>query len=378
MEGAFRIGKAFGIEIKVHWTFLLLLGFFGFVGYGLGDGFGGALVTVSIVLALFVCVLLHEFGHSLVAQRLGIRVPDITLLPIGGVARLEEMPEKPMDEVKIAVAGPVVNLVLAPMLLAGAYMLGTEPLAWPDLAVAAQGSFGEALAYLGFVNAFLVVFNLLPAFPMDGGRILRGLLATRLGALRATDAAANVGQTFAALFFIFGLVSGNLILALVAVFVYLGAGGEREMVRQRETTRGLTVAAVMGTKERTETVSPYHTYGQVLDSVVGGYQEDFPVVDEKDRLVGMLTRQEIFTAAHSPERYGTVRDLMLTEYPTVSPDANLLKEGLTALQHGGIPAVPVVEGGVLVGMLTVEDLAQANLLGRSRRKPAEEPVAPAG
>jgi Zn-dependent protease/CBS domain-containing protein len=317
--------------------------------------------------ALFVCVVLHEYGHSLVAQRLGIEIQDITVLPIGGVARLKSLPEKPWDEVKIAIAGPLVNVVLAPIFFAIALLLGASPL---DIANILQGgnSLGQIFAYLGFINVALVVFNLIPAFPLDGGRVLRGLLATRLGAVRATDVSAAIGQLFAVAFFLIGLLGGNFLLALVAVFIFFGATGESQMVRQHEQTRGLTVSDVMGTKPRTETVTPSHTFGQVLDSVIHGYQEDFPVLDESGKLLGMLTRDEIMTAAHSPERYQSVRDLMKTNVPTISSQADLFEDGLRTLQQSGLRALPVTESGELVGMLTIEDVGHASLLGPLPRK----------
>jgi Zn-dependent protease/CBS domain-containing protein len=367
MGGAFKIGRVAGIDLKVHWTFFLLLAYFAFAGYQGSGSVTNALVTALVIAALFVCVVLHEYGHSLVAQRLGIEIQDITLLPIGGVARLKSLPTRPWDEVKIAIAGPLVNVVLAPIFFAIALLLGASPL---DIANIVQGgnSLGQIFAYLGFINVSLVVFNLIPAFPLDGGRVLRGLLATRLGAVRATDVSAAIGQFFAAAFFLIGLLGGNFLLALVAVFIFFGASGEAQMVRQHEQTRGLTVSDVMGTKPRTETVTPDHTFGQVLDSVIHGYQEDFPVLDECGNLVGMITRDEIMIAAHSSERYSSVRDLMKTNVPTISSQADLFEEGLPTLQQSGLRALPVTENGELVGMLTIEDVGHASLLGPPPKK----------
>jgi Zn-dependent protease/CBS domain-containing protein len=365
MGGSFSVGRAFGIDIRVHWTFLLLPIFFALYSYQNTGSLVAALVAVVVILALFVCVLLHEFGHSLVAQRLGLEVPDITLLPIGGLARLKVLPEKPVDEVKIAIAGPLVNIVLAPIFFAVAFLLGTDQ---SVNVLERGGSAGQVLFFLGLINVFLAVFNLIPAFPMDGGRVLRGLLATRVGPVRATDIASAVGQFFAFVFFILGLLSGNLLLALIAVFIFFGANGESQIVRQRELMRGLTVSDVMGTKRRTETVTPYHNFGQVLDSVIHGYQEDFPVVDESGRLLGIVTRNEILAAAHSPNRYGTVRELMKTDVPTISPHADLFADGYRTLQESGSRALPVVESGELVGMLTVDDVGQASLLRDLRKQ----------
>jgi Zn-dependent protease/CBS domain-containing protein len=367
MGSSFKIGRAFGIDLKVHWTFFLLLAFFAFVSYQRTGSLANALITALIIVALFVCVVLHEYGHSLVAQRLGIEIHDITLLPIGGVARLKSLPTRPMDEVKIAIAGPLVNVVLAPIFFGVALLLGSSPL---DAANILQGgnSLGQIFAYLGLINVALVVFNLIPAFPMDGGRVLRGLLATRLGPVRATDISSAIGQFFALAFFLIGLLGGNYLLALVGVFIFFGAGGEQQMVKQRELTRGLLVSDVMGTRPRLETVTPYHTFGQVLDSVIHGYQEDFPVVDENGNLVGMITRNEIMAAAHSPERFSSVRDLMKTDFPIISPDSDLFTDGARLLQESGLRALPVVKAENLVGMLTADDVGQAALLRDIRKQ----------
>jgi Zn-dependent protease/CBS domain-containing protein len=362
MGGSFKIGRFSGIYVRVHWTFLLLLAFFSFLGYQTSGSPTGVLTPIAAIVALFVCVVLHEFGHSLVAQRLGIEVRSITLLPIGGVSNLQSLPEKPSDEVKITLAGPLVNVVLAPIFFAVGLLLGAEPRMPIDL-FTGIGSVGQFFFYLGYLNVVLALFNLIPAFPLDGGRVLRGALATRLGALRATEIASRVGQLFAAAFFLIGLLGGNFILALIGVFIFFGANGEAQMVRQRELTRGLSVSDVMGTKPRTETVTPYHTFGQVLDSVIHGYQEDFPVVDESGRLVGMITREEIMAAAHSPGRYASVRELMKTNVPMISSGADLFEDALPVLQQSGLRALPVEENGELVGMLTIEDVGQAGLLG---------------
>ena len=361
MGGAFKIGRFSGIDVRVHWTFFLLLAFFAFLGYQTSGSLVGALTETVTIVALFFCVLLHEFGHSLVAQRLGLKIQDITLLPLGGVSNLESLPEKPADEVKITLAGPLVNVVLAPIFVGVGLLFGAVPRMPTDLFMSI-GSVGQFFVYLGYLNVVLAVFNLIPAFPLDGGRVLRALLATRLGAVRATDISSAVGQLFAVAFFLIGLLGGNFLLALVAVFIYFGATGEAQMVRQHEKTRGLRVSDVMGTKPRTETVTPSHTFGQVLDSVIHGYQEDFPVLDESGNLVGMITRDEIMTAAHSPERYSSVRELMKTNVPTISSQADLFEDGLRLLQQSGSRALPVIENGELVGMLTIEDVGQASLL----------------
>jgi CBS domain-containing protein len=265
------------------------------------------------------------------------------------------------------VAGPLVNVVLAPIFFGLALLFGGD-LSVPTDIISGVGSLGQVFVALGFINIALVIFNMIPAFPMDGGRVLRGLLATRLGPVRATNISSTIGQGFAILFILVGFFGQNFLLAIVGFFVFLGASGEAQFVRQREQMRGLTVSDVMGTKGRTETVTPYHNFGQVLDSVIHGYQEDFPVVDEDGNLVGIITRSEIMAAAHSPGRYDTVRDLMKTEFPTISPDADLFTEGNRVLQESGLRALPVVKDGNLVGMLTVDDVGQAALLRDLRKQ----------
>ena len=353
--------------MKVHWSFFLLLAFFAFIGYQTSGSLLAALTPIISIVALFFCVLLHEFGHSLVAQRLGIEIQGITLLPIGGVSNMKSLPEKPADEVKITIAGPLVNVVLAFIFFGLAFLLGAVPLLPSDL-FTGFSSVGQFFFYLSYLNVLLAVFNLLPAFPMDGGRVLRGLLASRLGAVRATDISSAVGQFFAVAFLLVGLLSANFILTFIAIFIFFGARGEAQMVRQRELTQGISVSEVMGTKPHTQTVTPYHTFGQVLDSVIHGYQEDFPVVDENGNLLGMITRDEILAAAHSPAKYSSVRDLMKTNVPTISPQADLFKDGVRLLQQSGLRALPVTENGELVGMLTIEDIGQASLLRDLRQE----------
>jgi len=357
----FRIRRAFGIDVRVHWTFFLLLVFFAFVGYRVSGSLAGGLVAVGIIAALFACVLLHELGHSVVAQRLGVGVRDITLLPIGGLARLKSFPERPLDEVRIAVAGPLVNVVLAPAFFGAALLLGAELSDMGGLSFESV-SVGQVLLYLGFLNVLLAVFNMVPAFPMDGGRVLRGLLSTRLGTVRATDIVSAVGQSLGIVFFLTGLLGGRILLALIAVFIFFGAAGETRMVRRRETMRGLTVSDVMGVRDRTETVAPYQGFGRLLDLAVRGYQKDFPVVDDDGKLAGMVTRDEISAAVLYPNGSSDVRDLMKTGFPTVSPGADLFRVGELTLQESGLRALPVVENGEVVGMLTVEGIGRASLL----------------
>ena len=245
MKWSIKLGKLLGIDVYLHFTFLLLLAFLGFVYWRATQNVEAALRGVAFIVALFGCVVLHELGHALMARRYGIKTRDITLLPIGGIARLEKMPEKPMQEFWVALAGPAVNVVIAAVLFVGlAATGGFTPV--EEISVTG-GSFWQRLMVL---NLFLVAFNLLPAFPMDGGRVLRALLAMRLGRRRATAIAANVGQGMAILFGIVGFFY-NPFLIFIAIFVYLGAQAEAGMVEMQSALAGLRVRDAMMTRFRT-------------------------------------------------------------------------------------------------------------------------------
>jgi Zn-dependent protease/CBS domain-containing protein len=363
MGRSFTLGRYLGIEVKVHWSFLLLLVFFGVLGFARTGSLLGAILIASLIVLLFVFVVLHEYGHALVARALGYEVEDIVLLPMGGMARLKTFPEKAVDELKIALAGPPVNVVLAALFYGAAYLgYDVSPFAVPAPAALGEEAGGYFLSYLGLVNVILAAFNLLPAFPMDGGRVLRAFLSTRMDRVRATDIAATIGQAFAILFFVVGLLTFNLILTLVAVFIFLAAAGEAQAMRQRELMRGLSVADVMRKSSRTETLAPDHTLGQVLEALLHGYQEDFPVLDDRRRLVGMLYRNDIFEAARSRDRAPRVREIMQRRFLTISPRADLFEEGYRLLQENDFRTLPVCERDELVGLLGMEDIGKASLL----------------
>ena len=226
MSWSIKFARVAGIDLKIHITFLLFLVWIGFTYFSIG-GAVAARQGVLFILLLFACVLLHELGHALTAKGFGIRTTDITLLPIGGVARLERIPNEPKQELLIAIAGPAVNVVIAVLLI---FYLGQR---------AAMSDFEDIhtprvtmLSKLASVNIGLVLFNLIPAFPMDGGRILRSILAMRMNYLRATEIAARIGQTLAIAFGIVGFFY-NSFLIFIAFFVYMGAQQEAAMARAR-------------------------------------------------------------------------------------------------------------------------------------------------
>src|SRR5437763_9272144 len=278
----FRIA---GIQLRIHVTFLLLIGWLAF-GYYSAGGSAVATARVFFVLLLFACVVLHEFGHALAAKAFGITTPDVTLLPIGGVARLERMPEKPVQELVIALAGPMVNVVIALGLFAAG---GSQALLNPSTV---EG--GGLVAQLLTINILLVLFNLLPAFPMDGGRVLRALLATRLNYARATQIAAVVGQGFAFVFGFIGLTGSNPLLIFVALFVYIGASQEAALAQMKDVSRRFPVSSAMVREFRT--LSENASLHEAVDALLATSQHDFPVVDETGSVAGLLTRHDLIAA----------------------------------------------------------------------------------
>ena len=316
MKWSLKVGRIFGIDFYLHFTFLLLLVFLGAVTWQETGAFGAALAGLGFVLALFACVLLHELGHALMARRFGIRTSDITLLPIGGIARLERMPEKPMQEFWVALAGPATNLAIAGLIFLW--------LSIPNGFIAQtsftlmSGSIAQRL--IGF-NLILAVFNLLPAFPMDGGRILRAALSLRLGRRRATAFAANLGQFLAIGLGLLGFFY-NPFLVFIAIFVYLGAQAEAGLVEMQSALGGLRVRDAMMTRFRT--LSPSDSIAAVVEEFLSGAQEDFPVVKE-GRVVGMLRRNDLVKALANEHRDLEVGDAMRSSGESVNETATLVQ-----------------------------------------------------
>jgi stage IV sporulation protein FB len=356
MKWSYTIGRIAGTEIKVHLTFLILLAYLAFGGYQQGGGEGAVAATV-ILLALFGCVLLHEFGHILMARRFGVRTPDVILLPIGGVARLERIPSEPRQELLIAIAGPLVTLAIAVVLYGILSLDGSPPqFGW-------LGADETLLDFLFRANVLLLGFNLIPAFPMDGGRVLRALLASRLGLVRGTRLAATLGQALATVGGLYGLTSGRPLLALVAFFVFLGAGAEASAVETRAAGEGLKVAQMMVTQFRT---IPVHApLGQAVELLLSTEQREFPVVDNLGRTEGILTRDNLIKGLSQHGPNSTVAEAMTAGAPIVPPTLGF-EEALDRLRSSGLPAIPVVDaGGALVGLLTLDNITDLLLVRRA-------------
>lgn len=356
MNWSWKLGRFAGIDVFVHWTFLLLLAWITYAHYGQGDNIAATVEGVGFVLAIFGCVLLHEYGHALAARQYGIATRDITLLPIGGVARLEKMPDKPLEELWVAVAGPLVNVAIAVIILLVFAIIGAPKVEWTNVGGHAEVVVRDNafLVKLLMANISLVVFNAIPAFPMDGGRVLRAVLALRLDYLRATHIAAAVGQMLAILFFFGGFLSGNIFLMFIGAFVYLGAQGEASAAEMKSAFRGIPVGAAMIT--RFSTLATSDTLGRAIDELLAGDQKDFPVVAE-GRLVGLLTRDRLLKALAEGGRELRVGDAMKAECPVVER-RHMLEGTFQHMRENNCSSVPVLDGGRLVGMLDLENIGE--------------------
>ena len=358
MKWSWRIARIAGIDLYVHVTFLILVGWVALSHYLARQSPADAFTGVAFIFSLFAIVVLHELGHALTARRFGIPTRDITLLPIGGVARLDRMPQDPKQELLVALAGPAVNVVLAAILFV-VLELG-EGLAAYGQVVRVGGSF---LDQLFWVNVSLAVFNLLPAFPMDGGRVLRGLLALRMDYLRATQIAAGIGQAMAVLFGFVGLFT-NPFLVFIALFVWLGAAGEASMVQMRSALAGIPVQKAMVTDFRT--LAPHDQLGRAVDYVLAGFEQDSPVVEE-GRVVGVLTRSDLLNALARRGKEVRVGEVMQRDIETGGP-WDMLEGVLGRLQRRRCHTLPVVQNGQLVGLVTADNLGELLMIEQALRK----------
>jgi stage IV sporulation protein FB len=356
MTWSFPIGRLFGSQLRVHVTFLLLIAFIGASSWA-ERGPEAALWTTLFILLLFACVVAHEFGHALMARRFGILTPDITLLPIGGLARLEKMPEKPGQEILVALAGPAVNVVIWAVLslLFGA---PTETDQLAGLSVTPS----TLPAQLATLNLVLAVFNMIPAFPMDGGRVLRAVVALFTDRVTATRIAAGAGQVVAFLMALAGLMSGNLMLVLVAGFIFIAAGGESADVAMRDVARRLMARDAMITEY--ESLRPEDAIGLAATTLIRTTQHEFPVLDAGGHLAGFLTREALFHAMAGDRANIRVGEVMQT-VPSVR-----LTDGLeTVLERlGANPAVAVLDReGHLLGYITRENVGELMVIANARR-----------
>lgn len=348
MKWSWKVGRLAGIGVYMHVTFLILLGWVAVSHYLVRHRWEDALAGLIFIVALFAIVVLHELGHALTARRFGIRTRDITLLPIGGVARLERMPEDPKQELLVALAGPAVNVVLAALLF-GVLLAGQGFTELSNVTLVG----GSFISKLLWINVTLAVFNLLPAFPMDGGRVLRALLAIRMNYARATHIAANIGQGMAFVFGFIGLFS-NPFLVFIALFVWMGATQEAGLVEMKSVLGGVPVERVMITQYRT--LSPQDSLARAIEQILAGSQQDFPVVQDGE-LVGVLTRSDLLTGLARAGATASVSDFMQRQFQTATP-TEMAEAVFGRLQNCQCRTIPVVEKGELVGMVTAENVGE--------------------
>ena len=352
MKGSLRLLRFAGIDIKIHFTFPLIL-LWGALHWVKPHGAPGALFGAGLTAALFACVALHELGHALVARRFGLPVREIVLLPIGGVALLGRSPRRPLHELLIAIAGPAVNVGIAIVLAAVLWARG----GLPGLQAFAQGgpSIETALAWLLGSNLALALFNLVPAFPMDGGRILRALLAMGMGFPRATRVASLVGQLLAVGFGAWAVFSGNFMLAIVALFVFLGASGERVS----EEARGLlsTLRLKDAYNKHALVLEPADRASRVVGYLLTSYQPDFAVV-YGGHLVGIVTRDAVLKALATSGEDLYVTGIMDRRFLRLEAGLSL-DEAQDALVEAGASVAAVFDGERFLGLVSLEDLREA-------------------
>lgn len=350
MRWSLKIATVAGIGIFVHWTFVLIVAWIAYIYAAQAGRASAAIDGVIFVLAVFACIVAHELGHALTARRFGIGTRNITLLPIGGVARLERMPEEPMQELLVAVGGPIVTAVLAAV-----FALIAVPLHGEASLLMLDPIESPLLVRLAWVNGFLLAFNLLPAFPMDGGRVLRALLHTSMDYARATRVAGIIGQAMAVLFGLFGLFIANFILVIIAIFVFLGAQAEVNAAQMKFLTSGVAVREAMVTAFRT--LSPGATLKEAVALLLAGEQQDFPVV-ENGSVIGVLTRSDLLKRVATDGVTDRQVGEIMNRGCKPANDDEMLERAFGRMRENGYPVLPVLRDGELVGILTLENIGE--------------------
>ena len=348
MKWSIRIGRFSGTDVYMHVTFLLLISWVAFVHWRQGHSIAAAVAGVIFILVVFLCVVLHEFGHALTARRYGIKTRDIILLPIGGVARLERLPTHPLQELWVALAGPAVNVVIAAGLFVWLkFTASFEPM--QSLTLTA----GPFLERIMAVNLFLVAFNMIPAFPMDGGRVLRAILAMRKEYGRATQIAASIGQGIAVIFGFMGLFYNPLLL-FIAFFVWIGAAQEASTAQMQDAIGGIPVKQAMLTDFKT--LQKNDSLDRAVQLTLAGSQKDFPVMNNGN-IEGILTQTDLLKALSEQDQDTAVTSAMQNNFVTVD-SLEMLETALAKLKDCNCHTLPVTLNGNLVGLLTMDNLGE--------------------
>lgn len=357
MRWSITVGKIAGTSIHIHATFLFFLFFIGFVIYR-ANGPTAALDTLAFVTLIFLCVLLHEFGHILMAKKYGIKTRDVTLFPIGGVASIERMPERPGQELLVALAGPTVNLVIAVVILT----ILNRPISLETFTQMNPLEASLALR-IAVANLILMAFNLIPAFPMDGGRVLRALLALRLGKTQATRIAAGIGQALSLILGIFGFL-GNPMLIFIAIFIFIAAGAEAENTTWHDASSDLSVCDA--TLTSLEHMKAADAVSAIVDQLVHSTDNDFAVVDEIGMPIGIVTRNEILSALRSKKDAVLIGSLMIPAN-IILTETDPLEKALDLFETSNSSALLVSDSaGGLAGIVTRVSIAQLMLILTAR------------
>ncbi len=356
---ALSLGKPFGIKVKVHWTFLLLIAWIVIVSMSRGLETPQILMHIVFVLALFVCVVLHELGHSLTAIKFGGNVTGITLLPIGGMAHMTKMPEEPKEEFLVSAAGPLVNIVIA--ILIWIYLAVFQPVNIQEMEFVAITR-ENFLVMLMAANIFIVVFNLIPAFPMDGGRLFRAALSIKMSRVQATRVAKDIGQVFAIFFIIAGLFV-NPFLVIIGIFILLGAKGEYEMIQYQDALRQFAVEDVLN-KDYAE-LDAEDTLGKAAEELVHISDNGF-VVKSDGKYQGILTKNDIINGLNQLGREGKVKEAMSSDIEPVKTDAKLF-EVFQDMNKKRNELVPVISKDELKGILDMDNLKELIMIHKAIR-----------
>jgi Zn-dependent protease/predicted transcriptional regulator len=348
-----KIARLGGVDIYVHLSFLLIVAWVGLSRYLQHGEMAEGLYGLIFIIFVFAMVVLHELGHAIAARWFGIKTKDITLYLIGGVARLERIPENPLQELVVALAGPMVNVVLAAVIY---LVLSKVPAI--DVLTHVEQVGSQLLGELFWVNISLVVFNMIPAFPMDGGRVLRALLAMFLPHVKATQIAATLGQALAFLLGFLGLMNGSPVLIFIAFFIWMAAGQESYQVTLKSALAGVPVSDAMIT--RYQSVRPEQPLQDVVDLILSGFQQDFPVT-KQGRVVGMLLRSDVVEKLKTLGDAASVEQVMTTNFSTAEP-FETLEPAFMRLKQCECRSMPVVHQGQLVGLLTPENVGEFLML----------------
>lgn len=350
-----------GIPIRIHWSFVLILGYVAYVNYKSGSELNEILWALLYVLMLFICVTLHELGHALAALRYGVNTKSITLYPIGGVAALEKIPEKPGQELVVALAGPLVNVIIGGLLWLWVIFSPVE-YRMEDIGITINAH--NLVLNLAVVNVILVLFNLLPAFPMDGGRVFRSFLALAMDRVKATQIAMIVGQAMAVLFFIWGF-RGNPFLILIGIFIFFGAAQEYQMVKNSGFLSKKRVADALMT--RFTLLHPSSTLQEMMQLILSGQEKEFVVAGDDGIPVGIMTRDILIQYLASGGKYLTVGECYQKTTIHFSPEADL-DEAFKIMQSEGLSIVPVMHNGQLIGVINTENILECMMMGEALLK----------